>query len=140
MMCSRVSMIVVLRRGGCFPDGANLLSDINAHRAPGDATAATDAARTAKLVNPGGELVGHPLAVARFGGTADIATVNVRKILRKTGVPFTPALGVRTADIADILDRGAEAGGTDHGAIGAGQATVGDVLPARMIEVVIEQI
>src|SRR5208337_364655 len=129
MMCSRVSMAAVLRRGRRFPDGANLLCDINAHRAPGDATAATHAARAAKLVHPGGQLVGHPLPVARLGGAADTAAVNVGKILRKTGVPFSPALGVRAGHIANLLHGRAEAGRTDHGAIGASETTLGDVVP-----------
>ena len=46
-------------------DGAHLLGDVDADRAPGDAAAAADAAGRAELVDPGGELVGHPLAIAR---------------------------------------------------------------------------
>src|SRR5450631_742700 len=148
MMRSRVSMAALVGtgigiergRGRRFPDGANLLGDINAHRAPGDATAAAHAARTAKLVHPGGELVGHPLPVPRLGGAANTAAVNVREILRETGVPFAPALGMRAGDIADIVHDGAEAGRTDHSAVGASEATLGDVVPAGMIEVGVEQV
>src|ERR1019366_3261765 len=140
MMCSRVSMAAFLRRGWRFPDGANLFRDINAHRAPSDATAATYAAGIAKLVNPGGQLVGHPLTVPRLGGAADTAAVNIGEILGETGVPFAPALGVRAGDIANILHGGAEAGRTDHGAVGASEATLGDVVPAGMIEVGVEQV
>ena len=84
--------------------------------------------------------MGHPLPVSRLGGTADTAAVNVGEILRETGVPFAPALGVRAGHIANILHGRAEAGRTDHGAIGASEATLGDVVPAGMIEVGVEQV
>ena len=50
-------------------DRRRLLGDVDRHRAPGDAAAAADAARGAELVDPGGELVRHPLAVARLRRT-----------------------------------------------------------------------
>ena len=74
--------------------GADLLGDVDAHRAPGDAAAAADAARAAELVEPGGELVGHPLAVARPRRRPHAAAVDVGEVEREAGVPASPALGV----------------------------------------------
>ncbi len=90
MMCSRVSMAAFLRRdwrrGGRRSDGADLLGNINAYRTPRDAAAAAHTPRAAKLVNPGSQLVGHPLPVSRLGGAANTAAVNVREVLRETGM------------------------------------------------------
>ena len=40
----------------------------------------------------------------------------------------------------DVLDRRAEAGRADHRAVAAGQAAIGDVVPARVLEVAVEQL
>ena len=84
--------------------------------------------------------MGHPLPVPRLGGAADTAAMNVGEILRETGVPFAPALGVRAGHITDILHGRAETGRTDHGAIGTSETTLRDVVPAGMIEVRVEQV
>ena len=42
--------------------------------------------------------------------------------------------------VARVLDRRAEAGRADHGAVGAGQAALGHVVPARMLEVAQQQL
>ena len=52
-------------RSGAARDGGGLFGDVDADGAPGDAPAAADAAGRAELVDPVGELVGHPLPVAR---------------------------------------------------------------------------
>ena len=62
------------------PDGGRLLGEVDADRTPGDAPAAPHAARGIELVPPGRELVGEPLAVARGGGGADRAAVEVRVV------------------------------------------------------------
>ncbi len=62
MMCFSVSI------GIRAADGGKFFGDINSHRAPGDAAATTDTAGAIKLVDPGSELVSHPLAITRFGG------------------------------------------------------------------------
>ena len=59
------SSIPRIRPPIALPDRARLLGDVDPHRAPGDAAAAAHAARAAELVDPGRELVRHPLAVAR---------------------------------------------------------------------------
>ena len=46
----------------------------------------------------------------------------------------------RPGEIAVILDRGAEAGRADHGAVAAGQAALGDLVPARMLEIGLQQL
>ena len=42
--------------------------------------------------------------------------------------------------VVRILHRGAEAGRTDHGAVAAGQAALGDIVPARMFQVGQQQV
>ena len=61
-------------------DGRRLLGEVDAHRAPGDAAAAADAARRVELVPPGRQLVGEPLPVARRGGGAHRPAVQVRVV------------------------------------------------------------
>src|ERR1035437_6045757 len=58
-------------------DRAGLLGDVDPDGAPRDATPAAHAARAAELVDPGGELVGHPLPVAGARGRAHGAAVDV---------------------------------------------------------------
>ena len=91
-------------------NGAHLLGDVDADRAPGDAAAAADAAGRVELVPPGRELVGHPLAIARLRRGADAAAVDVGEIHGEAGVPAPRALGARAGEVARVLDRRAEAG------------------------------
>ena len=62
---AQVLPCALLRCRGRRRDGGRLLGDVDADRAPGDAAPAADAARRAELVDPVGQLVGHPLPVAR---------------------------------------------------------------------------
>ena len=43
-------------------------------------------------------------------------------------------------EVARVLDRRAEAGRADHRAVAAGEAALGDVVPARMLEIGEEQV
>ena len=61
--------------------------EINPDGAPGDAAAATDASRHAELIDPGGQLVCQPHAVAVFGGGPEILSVDVAVIRGETGIP-----------------------------------------------------
>ena len=45
----------------------------------------------------------------------------------------------RAGEVAGVLDRGAEAGRADHGAVAAGQAALRDVVPARVLEIAEEE-
>src|ERR1700758_2934549 len=65
--------------------------------------------------------------------------MNVGKTLCEAGIPPPPALGVVTRHVAHVLDGCTEASWADHGAVGAGQAAGGDVVPAGMFEVLIQQ-
>ena len=56
------------RRCGVGADGGRLLGDVDPDGAPGEAAAAADAAGRTELVDPGRQLVRHPLAVARPSG------------------------------------------------------------------------
>ena len=75
-------------------DRRRLLGDVDGDRAPGDAAPAADAARGAELVDPGRELVGHPLPVARARRAPDAAAVDVGVVEREAGVPHALALGL----------------------------------------------
>ena len=118
-------------------DRGQLLGDVDPDRAPGDAAAAADAARAAELVVPGAELVGQPLPVARAGRSAGCCRRGCRSGRPRSRVPDArcarPASPVRSVD---VLDARAEAGRADQGAVAAGEAALGDLVPARMLEVV----
>src|SRR5208283_196898 len=123
-----------------FPQRADLFGNINAYGTPGDTAPATYASGTAKLINPRCQLVRHPLPVARLAGGSYAASVNVGKTLGKAGIPLPPAFRVVAGHIAGVFHRGAEASGTNHGAIGASQAAGSDVVPARMVEILMQQL
>src|SRR5579875_4106355 len=112
-----------------FPNGPDFLRDINAHRAPGDASAAAYASGSPKLVDPGGQFVGHPLTIAGFSTGTHAASVDVRMVHREAGIPSLPAFGVISFQVRDVLDRRAKTRGADHRAIGAGQTTGRNVVP-----------
>src|SRR5919202_5134321 len=116
-------------------DGRRLLGDVDRHRAPGDAAPAAHAARRAELVDPGGQLVGHPLAVAGTAAGADAAAVDVGVLEVEAGVPAPGALGLLAREVGDVVDAVAEARGADQRAVAAGQAAVGHLLPAGVLEV-----
>src|SRR3954451_5099849 len=99
------------------PDLRNLFGDVDRHRAPGDAAPAADAARGAELVDPGGELVGHPLAIARLRRGVDAAAVDVGVVEREARIPQAGTLRLLAGEVRDVLDRVAEAGGADHRAV-----------------------
>src|SRR3954452_9103132 len=121
-------------------DGRGLLGDVDRRRAPRDAATAPDATRRPELVDPGGELVGHPLAVARARRAADAAAVDVGVPEREARVPHADALGLVAGEVGHVLDVAAEARRAHHRAVAARQAAIGHVVPARMLEVVGEQV
>ena len=43
-------------------------------------------------------------------------------------------------EVGDVLDVGAEAGRADHRAVAAGETPVGDLVPARMLVVAVQQL
>src|SRR3954469_22364403 len=92
-------------------DRRRLLGDVDRHRAPGDAAPAADAAGRAELVDPGRELVRHPLAVARARGAPYPAAVHVGVLEREARFPHARALARLAGEIGHILDRRAKAGG-----------------------------
>src|SRR6478735_3489539 len=116
-------------------DRGRLLRDVDPDRAPRDASAAADAAARAELVVPRGELVGHPLAVAGAPALTDAAAVHVRVVERQAAVPDPLALNSLSGQVGGILHADAEAGGANERAVAAGEATIGDLVPARMLEV-----
>src|SRR5450759_987649 len=127
------SSSVRIARELAVADRPCLLGDVDADRAPGDAATAADAAGAAELVDPGRELVRHPLAVARARGAADRAPVDVRVVDREARVPALVALDVLAGEVGDVLDRRAEARRADHRAVAARQAALGDLVPARVL-------
>src|SRR6516164_1116376 len=142
---SSVCILRLLRGRGrglllALADRADFLGDIDRHGTPCDAAAAADTTGCSKLIDPGCQLVGHPLAVSRPRRAPNVPSVDIREIHREAGVPFPPPLGMLTLEVGRILHGAAEAGGAHHRAVGAGQTAPGDVVPARMIVVAIEQI
>src|SRR5262245_7168358 len=113
-----------------LPDSADFFCNVDADRAPCDAAAAPDTARNIKLVDPGRQLVCHPLPISGKGGWRHAAAVDVGMIGSEAGIPAAPAFGMIAGEIRYIFDGAAETCGTDHRAVGAGQATSRDVFPA----------
>src|SRR5271166_2713852 len=112
----------------------HLRGDVDAGGAPGDASATADAARHAELVVPRAQFVGQPMAITRRAGLADAAAaVDVGEVELETRRPVTPALGVLTGEVADVLGAGAKAGRAHHRAVAAGQAAAGDLVPLRRL-------
>ena len=117
------------------PDRRGLLGDVDTYRAPGDASAAADAAGRVELFPPRPELVGHPLAVPAAHRLSNRTAVDVREIAREAGCPFADArarLAVRSLRL-DIV--AAEARRACHRAVAAAEASCGDIVPAWMLEV-----
>src|SRR4051794_27486107 len=94
-------------------DGGGLLGDVDGDGAPGDAAAAADAAGGAELVDPGRQLVGHPLPVARTAARAHAAAVDVGVVEREAGVPGSLAHGLLPGEVRAVLNAVAEAGRAD---------------------------
>src|SRR6185503_19810693 len=86
---------------------ADLLGDVDADRTPGDAASAADTAGGAELIDPVGQLVRHPLSVARLGRAAHRSAMDVGKIHGEAGVPSPLALGCAGQRIL-ILDGSTE--------------------------------
>src|SRR3569833_932070 len=121
-------------------DCRHLFGDVDTDRAPGDAAPAAVAAGGAELIDPARELVGHPLAITRTGALPDTAAMDVAVLQSETGIPGPHPLGAGARKIAVVLDRGAEAGRADHGAVAAAQAALGDLVPARMLQIALQQL
>src|SRR5579872_6415722 len=100
-----------------LPNPPDLFGDIDSHRTPGNAAAATDAARCAELIDPGGQLVGHPLPVPGERGRPHNTPVNIRVLGGEARVPAAPALAVIAGQIGNLLDGAAKTGRTYHRAI-----------------------
>src|SRR5689334_3513205 len=78
--CSIVRIVVRVARRLTHVRGADrggLLGDVDRNGAPRDASPATDAAGGPELIAPAGELVRHPLPVARARRTVHAFTVDV---------------------------------------------------------------
>src|SRR5215208_2395515 len=140
MVCTDPPSLSRVRTEISRADRRRLLGDVDRHRAPGDAAATADAAGGPELVDPGGELVSHPLAVPRARRVADAATVDVGVVEREAGVKQSHPLGLFASEVGDVLDGVAEAGRADQGAVAASEATLGDLVPAGVLHVAVEQL
>src|SRR5512140_2394052 len=121
------------RRGPGGLECAGFLREVDPHGTPRDAAAAADAAGLTELVDPRRELVRHPLAVPRGRAPPDAASVDVGEVEGVARVPPPPALGRGASQVRGILDRRAEARRAYHRAVRAGEAALGDLLPARAL-------
>src|SRR5579872_2355379 len=122
------------------PDGADLFRDVDADGTPGDAAATSNAAGCAELIHPVGQLVRHPLPIARPRRTAHRSAVDIREVHREAAVPATLAFRGTGGEKVLSVHRGAEAGRTDHRAVAAGQAALRDIVPTRMLQVRLQQL
>src|SRR4030042_2372325 len=97
-------------------DCARFLRDVDGNRTPGYAAPATHAARSAELIDPGGQLVSHPLAIAGPGRGPAGAAVDVREVHGEAGVQPAPAFDVLAGQGGDVLHGDRKSGGADEGA------------------------
>ena len=82
----------------------------------------------------------HPLAVARASGPAHAAAVRVGMPEREARVPQPGVLGLAAGQVGGVLDGAAEARRADQRAVAAAQAAVGDLVPARVLGVGLQQV
>ncbi len=75
-------------------EGLDFLGYVDAHGAPSDATATAHASRGAELINPGGQFVSEPHAIAIFGGGPEILSMNVAMVRGEAGVPHPGMFGL----------------------------------------------
>src|SRR5262245_57051115 len=122
-----------------FPYGPDFLGNVDSHRAPGDTAPTAYAARGAELVDPGSYFVSQPLAISSLSRRPHAASVDIGMTECEARVPSAPSFGVVSGHVGHIIDRGAEAGWADHGAVGTSQAAFGDVVPPRVLEVFVKQ-
>ena len=80
----------------------------------------------------------NPVTVACFRRGANVATVDVRKIKGKAGVPLASPIRCRSGKIGRILDRRAETRRADHRTVGAGKASRCHGIPPGMLGVLIQ--
>ncbi len=129
---SSARSIVSLRRA----DRRDLLGDVDADRAPGDAAAAADAARRCRTgrarcracaSSTAGSASGRTAGRCRRGCTSSRARSTSPR--SASARPRSPARSVTSST------RRAEARRADHRAVAAGEAALGDVVPARVLEV-----
>src|SRR4029077_8845531 len=129
MVCTDPPSLSGIRTEVGRADRRRFLGDVDRHRTPGDAAPTADAAGGPELVDPGRQLVRHPLAVARARRVADAAAVNVGMVEREAGVEEPYALGLLTGEIGHVFNGVAETGRADQGAVSAGEAALGDLVP-----------
>jgi hypothetical protein len=80
------------------------------------------------------------LAVARARGCAHARRVPVGVLEREARVLHARVLGLLAGEVGEVLGGAAEARRADLGAVAARQAALGDVVPARMLEVAEQQV
>ena len=80
------------------------------------------------------ELVGQPLAVAVLDARPEVAAGDLREAEREAAVPGPLGRSTRSPSRSEAwVDAGAEAGRADERAVGAGEAALGDLRPARAV-------
>src|SRR5271169_1907753 len=86
-----------------------------------------------------GQLVRHPLAIARACGTPHTAAVNIGKVQCETRIPAPHPLGCCAGKIGRVVYRRAKAGRTDIRAIAAGETPFRDLVPPWVVGVRLKQ-
>lgn len=80
--------------GGWLGEGVDFFCEVDAHGAPGDAAAASDTSGHAELINPRGELMREPHAIAVFGCRSEIFPMNIAMVGCEAGVPHPGMFGL----------------------------------------------
>ena len=111
----------------------DFFGEINPDGTPGNAASASDASRHAELIDPGGQLVCQPHAVAVFGGGTEILSVNIAVIRCETGIPDSSMFRLLMVQGRRFFHPMTKASRADHRTVGTGQASCGYLVPSSMI-------
>jgi hypothetical protein len=79
---------------GWLAKGVDFFGEVNAHGAPGDTSPTPDTAGCAELIDPGGQFMREPHAIAVFGRRPEIFPVNIAMIGCEAGIPNPGVLGL----------------------------------------------
>ena len=121
-------------------ESQHFLGQVDAHRTPGDAPTAPDAARRAELIDPSSQFMGEPHSVPVLNRRPEVFSMNIAMVGCKAGVPHTGVLRMLEVQGRSLLHAMTKTGGTDHGAVRTGKTACRDLVPPWMIVGVIQNI
>ncbi len=101
-------------------EGLDFFGKVDAHGAPGDAASAPDTSGCAELIDPRGEFVREPHAIAVFGCRAEIFSMNIAMIRCEAGIPDAGMFRFSSVEGGGLLHPVAKAGRAHHRTVGTG--------------------